>query len=893
MKRRQLFKSFILAGALISPLALSQISISEFHYDNDGADSDESIELSGPSGTELSGWELVLYNGSPSQLKPYNTLAVDGILQTTQECDGNGFLVLELPANGLQNGAPDGIALVNNNGTVVEFISYEGEFTPNEGPAAGMTSTDIGVSETASTPVGYSLQKNLQSNEWFAPQPSNFGNCDNTEEPPQPTQHVKIHQIQGSTNEAVITGPVSIEAIVTASFQSANQLKGFFVQEEVNDQDSNPKTSEGIFIYCDSCPTLVSPGDLVTVSGEAEDYFGMTQILATSSENLSVLSNANTLPPTIAVQLPIQIENTTDATQALNAIDQFYEQFEGMLVTISGPSIVSEYYQLGRYGEVLMTQGSRPRQFTDYATPSEQGLTQHTIDLLTRQIVLDDGSTTQNPNLTLFPLPNLSANNFFRGGDRIDNLSGPLNYAFNKWRIQAAPDIFEYNFLANNPRPESPDNNGSELSIASYNVLNYFTTIDQSQDSCSPNENMECRGADSNEEFIRQQEKLVAAICQIDADIVGLMELENARASASITPVEALVTALNGTCPGYSAIVTGPTGNDAITVGVIYKSSIVSPVGEFAVLETLEFLDPLNTGQAKNRPALAQTFTHNSSGEKLTVVVNHLKSKGSACGEGDDDKSTGQGNCNGTRTAAAQALVNWLAQDPTNSGTDKTLIMGDLNAYRKEDPIQVIVQAGFTDIVDKELGEHAYSYVFDGQTGYLDHALVSDNLLNDVIDVAEWHINADEISLFDYNGEFKPDNFANDVYTSNAFRSSDHDPIIIYLQFNEEVVPSCQGKTATIYVNSTNMIIGGPLSGTYYSGTLIGTKRKDVIVGTSSNDLIIGYKNKDIVCAGDGDDVILGGAGNDSIDGESGHDFVIGGRGKDFCDNSELSFSCE
>jgi len=170
-------------------------------------------------------------------------------------------------------------------------------------------------------------------------------------------------------------------------------------------------------------------------------------------------------------------------------------------------------------------------------------------------------------------------------------------------------------------------------------------------------------------------------------------------------------------------------------------------------------------------------------------VVNHLKSKGSGCGAGDDDTTTGQGNCNLTRTLAAQELADWLATDPTGSGDRDVLIIGDLNSYAKEDPIVALQNAGYTDLVAEFGGPSAYGYVFDGQLGYLDHALANDNLAPQVSGVAEWHINADEIPLFDYNDDqrtadeaaFEEESDSLPLYEPNAFRTSDHDPVIIGL----------------------------------------------------------------------------------------------------------------
>ncbi|MEJ2484639.1 MAG: hypothetical protein P8Y68_02785, partial [Anaerolineales bacterium] len=193
--------------------------------------------------------------------------------------------------------------------------------------------------------------------------------------------------------------------------------------------------------------------------------------------------------------------------------------------------------------------------------------------------------------------------------------------------------------------------------------------------------------------------------------------------------------------------------------------------------------DPLGYGQEKSRPALAQTFIDNSTGGVFTAVVNHLKSKGSSCGPGDDDPEAG--SCNLTRTLGAQALVNWLANDPTGSYDEDFLIIGDLNSYDKEDPIDALLAGGYTDLVFEFLGEDAYSYVFDGQLGYLDHGLANGALEEKVSGLTIWHINADEPDLIDYDTSFKK--AAQDaIYAPDAYRSSDHDPVIVGLGLTTE-----------------------------------------------------------------------------------------------------------
>ena len=169
----------------------------------------------------------------------------------------------------------------------------------------------------------------------------------------------------------------------------------------------------------------------------------------------------------------------------------------------------------------------------------------------------------------------------------------------------------------------------------------------------------------------------------------------------------------------------------------------------------------------------------------FTAVVNHLKSKGSDCNHvGDPDTGDGQGNCNITRTNAAEALVDWLDTDPTGSGDTDFLVLGDMNAYAQEDPITVFRDAGYVDTIDEFLGGEGYSYVFQGQSGYLDHALASPSLAAQVTGVTEWHINADEPIALDYNANFKSPNQVETFYSDDAYRSSDHDPVLVGLSLN-------------------------------------------------------------------------------------------------------------
>ncbi|MEL6525011.1 MAG: ExeM/NucH family extracellular endonuclease, partial [Chloroflexota bacterium] len=620
-----------------------------------------------------------------------------------------------------------------------------------------------------------------------------------------PTEITRIHAIQG-TGANVVSGTYTVEAIVVGDFQASDQLRGFFIQEEDADVDADPLTSEGIFVFCGSCSTDVVVGDLVQATGLAEDFFDMSQIDVTGDgASVTVISSENALPTPATVTLSAT-GGDTEATDT-------FEQFEGMLVTFPQELVVSEYFELARYGQLVLTETERPAQFTDANEPSDAGYATFLEELAARRIILDDDNNIQNDPTEVgadepyfYPRPGLSTTNFVRGGDSITNLTGVMHWSFagqsgtNAWRIRPVEPAFSYAFTSNNPRTAQPADVGGSLTVASFNVLNYFTSLN---DGTNPN----ARGANSASEFTRQGDKIAAAICAMNADIVGLIEIENNGSTA----LEALIAELNEVdgCADYAYVNTGVIGGDAIAVAFIYRTDTVELIGAPAVLDTPDFVSPF--GSPRNRPALAQTFQEIASEGVVTVVVNHLKSKGSGCGAG-DDATDGSGNCDLTRTVAAQVLVDWLATDPTNSGDEDFLIIGDLNSYRNERPIDAIevgaddtlgTNDDFTDLIDSFLGAGGYGYVFDGQRGYLDYAMANTALFPQVTGITSWHINADEIPVLDYNDDildaeersFERESAVLPVYSPDPYRSSDHDPVIVGLNLT---VPVTDGTVTVI-----------------------------------------------------------------------------------------------
>jgi predicted extracellular nuclease len=945
-------------GAAPAAAAGPPVFINEIHYDNTGTDAGEAFEIAGPAGTDLSGWSVVLYNGSTGAV--YNTIALAGVIANQQA--GFGTLSFSLPVNGLQNGSPDGLALVEAGSTLVEFLSYEGSFVAVGGPANGIASADIGVSETSSTPVGDSLQLTGAGTgggdfTWTASQPNTFGAVNTGQtfgvvtEPTDPVINEFVANHTGADSEAfvevlgdastdyssftvleiegegsniglidaalsigttdaggywiddedmengtltillvedftgsvgndldtdndgtfdstpwtrivddvattdgttgdvaysatvlaaffdgnpfgaggasripngtdtdttadwvrndfdgfglpgfpgspalgeaentpgavnavitVLTDPVGecndpatlihdiqgnglaspdvgsireIEGIVTGDFEGGSELSGFFMQEEAGDFDSDATTSEGIFVF-NAGVGSVNVGDTVRVRGSVAEFFNLTEI-----NNVVSVTGCTATGTTAPASWSLPVGAVND-----------WEWVEGMEISINQTLYASGNFTQARFGEVDLSVGGVLDNPTNVVAPGAPAIALQAENDLHR-IQLDDGSTVQNP----LPLPPyLGAGNTLRTGDTVPGLTGNVSYSFGVYEMHPTQAV---NFTRVNTRPGVPDVGGT-IQVAAYNVLNYFTTIDNAGPICGPLSDQGCRGADTPDEFTRQRDKIVTAISALDAEVVGLMEIENAPDN---TPEADLVAGLNAaTAPGtYDYIATGPIGGDAIRVALLYKPAAVTPLGGFTVLDSS--FNPL-FDDTLNRPMLTQSFVENATGAVFTVGVNHLKSKGSNCNAvGDPDTGDGQGNCNITRTNAAQAIVDYLAIDPTGSGDGDYLIIGDLNAYAMEDPVTTIEAGGYTDLIEAFVGtgfeDGAYSFNFFSQSGYLDHGLASGTMTPQVAGAAFWHVNADEPSGLDYNNFNQPA-----LYTPDEWRASDHDPVVIGL----------------------------------------------------------------------------------------------------------------
>ncbi|KUZ69281.1 endonuclease [Burkholderia ubonensis] len=555
-----------------------------------------------------------------------------------------------------------------------------------------------------------------------------------------------IAEIQGPGGPSPLAGQnVSIEAVVTADFGGADGFGGFFVQQADAQRRNQPGVSEGLFVYAPKA--RAKAGDLVHVTGKVEEKYGQTQL--TLSGAIAVCANGQSVTP---ATLALPVDN-------VNA----FAAYEGMLVRLPQKLNVTDNYELGRYGSVLLSNG-RLRTPTSVVPPAQA---QSQIDANARnRLVLDDGSNKQNPASIPYPAPGLSAANTLRAGYTVSNVEGVLEMRYGAWRVQPVPGAAAPAFDARaNPRTAAPARDRhANLRVASFNVLNYFNGDGLGGGFDDPGN----RGAKTYQEFLRQDAKIVSALKALDADVIGLMEIQN-NGYGELSAVRQLAAKLGShwrvVDPGTARL-----GGDAIAVALIYDSSKVEPVGRAATLAIDD----------KNRQPLAQTFRRIGGKHALTVAVNHLKSKNCPDAASDDlDQGDGQGCWNATRTRAAAKLADWLAGTPTGASSQGVLLIGDFNSYTHEDPIRLLESRGYRNLVSRWIGANAYSYVYNGEAGYLDHAFASLPLAAHVKAVHEWHINADEPVALQYTLAYKSAEQQRAYYAPDAYRSSDHDPVLV------------------------------------------------------------------------------------------------------------------
>ena len=356
------------------------------------------------------------------------------------------------------------------------------------------------------------------------------------------SSYTPIYTIQGSGLATPIPGNVTTQGVVVGDFEGTAGASGFFLQDAVGDGDA--ATSDGIFVFTGNSD-LVSPGQVVRVTGFARERFNQTTLNGSNS-------NTSAVPASNIVQCGSGSVPPTDVFMPFANPDD-PERFEGMLVRFPQTLVISEYFNYDRFGEIVIALplDGEPRPFTGTAL-DEPGAPANARTLANslRRITLDDNVSAQNPAILRHPngAP-FSLANRFRGGDMVTNTVGVLGFDFSLYRIFPTGPA---EYAAANPRPASPEPVGGSLRVAAMNTLNYFITLDYPSgnpldNKCGPLQNVECRGADADQldEFPRQRAKLLAALSGLDGDVIGLNELEN---TTGVEPVADIVSGL----PGYA-----------------------------------------------------------------------------------------------------------------------------------------------------------------------------------------------------------------------------------------------------------------------------------------------------------------------------------------------------
>ncbi|MFY0409207.1 ExeM/NucH family extracellular endonuclease [Solicola sp. PLA-1-18] len=681
---------------------------------------------------------------------------------------------------------------VRGDANVVDLLGYGSSNTFETKAATPPTgNTDVrslnratGGTDTDDNSADFSLSATIT--------PTNSASGGTEPEPEPDPRAATIREIQGPGDTTPLDGVVvTTTGVVTAAYPTGG-FRGVFVQTPGTGGDVDPATqgaSDGLFVFGDAIASGAKIADHVEVTGKAGEFNGQTQVSLTSFRVLD--------EPAEAVKPAAVAYPRTEAQR---------ESLEGMLVAPQGDYTIADNYDTNYYGSLGLASGTSPLVApTEVARPGSPEAAAQAADNAARAVTLDDGATTNfntQANKAI-PLPYLAAGTQVRVGAAV-TFTEPviLDYRFGGWNFQPTEQLTAENADAVQPatfeqtRTAAPSDVGGRVKVASFNVLNYFpttgkdyeasagttctyytdrdgnpVTVNRCADGSGP------RGAADQANLARQEVKIVTAINALGADVVGLEEIENSvvfgqdRDAALATLTAALNKAAGGDVWDYvrSPAVLPPTAEqDVIRLAFVYRKAKVSTVGDSQVLVGSEAF-------SNAREPLAQAFVPagGTAEDRFAVIVNHFKSKGS--GEGDDaDTGDGQGGSVASRTRQATALVDFAKQFSASAGTDKLFLSGDFNSYSSEDPVQVLKDAGYVDLEERYDADE--TYLFDGQVGSLDHVYASPAAAAEVTGLDVWNINsvepiANEYSRFNYN--------ATNLYDESAFRSSDHDPVVV------------------------------------------------------------------------------------------------------------------
>ncbi len=464
---------------------------------------------------------------------------------------------------------------------------------------------------------------------------------------------------------------------------------------------------------------------------------------------ISCASNTPNLEPSLT-QCPSRTLPLTEVKLPLNASER--ESLEGLCIRIKGPLVVTDVYQFSQGNFTLSGNG---------------------LQYIPTEVMMPgpDIASLQESNrafaLPVFMPESIADLKLLVNGSPVDQVTGVVVHGGRDIRVSLTSISTNPIASFTPPRAVTEDS----LRIVGMNLHNYFNGDGRGFGFPTP------RGAETLADFLHQRERIGAAIQVLNPHVIAVMELENDGFDADSATQDFIQLANNDTDSHWAA--TRPagdnTGTDQITVGMFYRSDRLAAIGPAQTLTGPEF--------ERSRQPQAQLFQQLPDGGKILIVINHLKSKGSCPDSGENaDQKDGQGCWNPMRKASAEKMTAWAKDLATSSGTDNILILGDMNAYRNEGPIEAIRKAGFTELVEEkprkqqpgnEKQERHHSFVYHGQRGTLDYAFSSPNLLGKVQQAFIWNVNSN-----------LPANMEEEL-PERWLRFSDHDPVVVDLSLRQ------------------------------------------------------------------------------------------------------------
>jgi len=825
-------------GMALSLGAQADIIISEYV---EGSSYNKAIEIAntGDKAVTLTGYDLAKSQNGNGEWA--NKMSLDGItieansvyVVANSAASGDILAIANTTDNSLANhNGDDPIALLKD-GVVLDVVGEMGDID---------FAKDVTLVRRVYTPSA--VYDKLMWEEFAKDNIDDLGSLGAEQEPAEPVvgTPTTIMALQGESWESPETDSDNykyesddtflVEGVIT----TLDYAGGFFIQDE--DGDDNPLTSDGIFVI--GSTTDLAVGDKVQVTGKVKEYYNWTQIDSTLVETVSTGHSI--------IATPLRtLESDED-------FDFTLERHEGMLVAFDKEADMritrSFSYDYSAYNNNMVVANERVNQHPNQsnAPSNHEGDIDTPAELQTdsnedKRVVVEsftDAADGEVPWYPDFGKENAeqtgSTDDYLRIGDIIDGLEGVLAYSYSDYRLYVTNQATQETFVREGTdRVATPILEEGDLRVATFNVLNYFNSPFDG----AANPTGENRGAETLDDFEKQATKIVNAMLALDADILGLMEIENNGFDEDSAVVD-LVARLNAqldaenqysiTQPQDDELTDGFIGTDAITNMMIYKASKVE-VDSVRVIRMPEQHAPeitidagTESGDNYMRDALTPTFSIIGSDETLTISVNHFKSKGSACWEDyglqDGEDPDLQGNCENLRVSAAYQLGKAMEEIEGHK-----LIIGDLNSYANEDPMMVLTNRdnapegyeisaarntsiggtledggielhgddgavitesyGYSNVI-REMFPDSHSYSYNDEVGTLDYILASASLESKIVDSMDWNINSSESSLFEYSSEYTGELAKYD----DAYSSSDHDPAIVVLNFNDSVVPT-------------------------------------------------------------------------------------------------------